>query len=400
MTLLCRFRKFIQENLNNKSMKQKLLLLIATGALMFANSNIYAQNFVRVNRTNQEQTINLSMDQVLEIQLPKKPSNGYTWVEATNSSLENVQKSIAQIGDGDFIHDPALKSANGKALLGQTGTQVIRYVGTSQGTTLLTLELRRPWVKNGEVIDSYTITVISAGKYSGTYTPPLKAIKHYDKPLTSNETAIAGIPSSWDWRSQCTPIANQMQCGDCWAFASVGTLECNILIHDGVTEDISEEFVTNCYTDNSCGGCNGGYCAHQAWMASYNGANSSGGGAVYESEDAWTTSEGNGTTGSCASSYTPHQTIDYFNDIGGENGNGIPSVDSIKYHIYYDGPIWNCMDASATSFNNYSGGIWVASGSQCDHAIILAGWKDTTVSDGSGGYWITEEFLGYRLGCK
>ena len=59
--------------------------------------------------------------------------------------------------------------------------------------------------------------------------------------------------------------------------------------------------------------------------------------------------------------YTPHQTIDYFNDIGGENGNGIPSVDSIKYHIYYDGPIWNCMDASATSFNNYSGGIWVAS---------------------------------------
>ena len=49
-----------------------------------------------------------------------------------------------------------------------------------------------------------------------------------------------------------------MQCGDCWAFASVGTLECNILIHDGVTEDISEEFVTNCYTDSSCGGCNGG----------------------------------------------------------------------------------------------------------------------------------------------
>jgi predicted secreted protein len=92
---------------------------------------------------------------VLEIQLPKKPSNGYIWVEAANSSLEKVQKSIAQIGDGDFIHDPALKSSNGRALLGQTGTQIIRYVGTQQGATVLTLELRRPWVKNGEVIDSY-----------------------------------------------------------------------------------------------------------------------------------------------------------------------------------------------------------------------------------------------------
>jgi PKD repeat protein/predicted secreted protein len=379
-------------------MRQKLLLLIATGAVMFAYSNVHAQNFVQINRTNQEQTINLSTDQVLEIQLPKKPSNGYTWVEAKASS-EKVQKTIAQIGDGDFIHDPALKSADGRPLLGQVGTQIIRYVGTSQGTTVLTLELRRPWVKNGEVIDSYTITVISAGEYIGTYTPPLKAVKHYDKPLTSNETAIAGIPSSWDWRSQCTPIANQEQCGDCWAFASVGTLECNILIHDGITEDISEEFVTDCYTGNSCGGCNGGYCAHQAWMASYTGANSSGGGAVYETEDPWTTGEANGTTGTCASPYTPHQTIDYYNDIGGEVNN-IPTVDSIKYHIYYDGPIWNCMDASNSSFDSYTGGIWVTTGSEIDHAIVLVGWKDTTVTDGSGGYWIMRNSWGPDWGIN
>jgi C1A family cysteine protease len=373
-------------------MKNRLLLLIAAGAVLFANSKIHAQNFVKVTRTNQEQTITLSHDQVLEIQLPRKASTGYIWVEAPAPS-DKIQKTVAQIGDAEFIHD-----ATTPKLKGGSGTQIMRYVGTSQGTTVLTLELKRPWSKNQEVIDSYTITVVADGKYNGTYTPPLKASKHYDHPLTL--TPLAGIPASWDWRSQCTPVANQMQCGDCWAFATVGTLECNIKIHDAVTEDISEEFVTNCYTVSGYDGCGGTEygAAHEVWMASYTGANTDGGGAVYETEDPWTTAEGNGTTGSCGGPYTPHQTIDRFADIGGENSYGVPSVDSMQYHIYYHGPIWIAMDASSNKFNDYSGGILVESGTSVDHCVVLVGWKDTTVSDGSGGYWILRNSWGTDWG--
>ena len=160
-------------------MKNRLLHLIAAVLVLFAFNKIQAQNFVKLTRANQEQTISLSSDQVLEIQLPRKSSTGYMWVEAPAPNDKFI-KSIAKIGDDDFIHD----LVSGKVMKGGSGTQIIRYVGTSQGTTTLTLELKRPWVKNGEVIDSYTITVISAGKYTGTYTPPLKAIKHYDNPLT------------------------------------------------------------------------------------------------------------------------------------------------------------------------------------------------------------------------
>ncbi|MGD0709578.1 MAG: C1 family peptidase [Bacteroidales bacterium] len=384
-------------------MKNRLLLLITTGAVILVSSNIHSQNFVQVTRTNQEQTINLSADQVLEIQLPRKASTGYIWIEAPASS-DKVQKIIAQIGDGDFIHDPGpITPTNPKGMIiGGSGKQIIRYVGISQGTTTLTLELRRPWIKNGEVIDSYSITVVSSGKYTGTYAPPLKkAIHKYDKPLTSPTSTL---PSSWDWRPQCTPVVNQNQCGDCWACATVGTLECNILIHDGVTRDISEEFVTDCYTYggnyNGCGGAVvGAGSAHQAWMASYTGANTSGGGAVYESEDPWTSSELNGTTGTCGAPYTPHETIDRYADIGGEV-NYIPPVDSIKYHIYYHGPVWAGMDASDNSFQTYNGKIWVVSGSSVDHAIVLAGWKDTTVSDGSGGYWILRNSWGTGWGVN
>ena len=123
------------------------------------------QNLIQVTRANQEQIINLSADQVLEIQLPRKASTGYTWCEANTSVDKSIQKSIAQIGEADFIHD-AGTILNGKTIT-VSGTEVMRYVGTSQGTTVLTLELRRPWVKNKQAIDSYTITVVSAGKYRG-----------------------------------------------------------------------------------------------------------------------------------------------------------------------------------------------------------------------------------------
>ncbi|MGD0712143.1 MAG: C1 family peptidase, partial [Bacteroidales bacterium] len=363
-------------------MKKLLQLFIQIFALLFAYS-IYGQNFVDVTRSNDGQNINLSNDQVLEIKLPRTPSNGYTWCEAKTISDQAIQKSIAQTGDGEFVPDVS-RTLNGKVMVGRPGTQIIRYVGASQGTTVLTLELRRPWIRNGEVIDSYTITVVSAGKYTGTYTPPLK-----EKPKQHVTSTPYGLPSSWDWRSQCTPIENQMHCGDCWAYATVGDLECNIQIRDGVTRDLSEEFITDCMmVADSVDflGCNGGWCANEAWVASYTAANSAGGGAVYESDDN-TTCNSTGITGTCGAPYTPHETIDSYADVAGEDANAIPPDSNIKAAIYNYGPVWVCADAS--NFSIYSGGIWTESSpaGSIDHAIDLVGWCDSSTVPG-GGYWI------------
>jgi PKD repeat protein/predicted secreted protein len=369
-------------------------------------SNDFAQNFIKVTRTNQEQTINLSNDQVLEIQLPRKASTGYVWCESTNSEDKTIQKSITQIGESDFIHDPVPAAVgNRKGIMaGRSGIQVMRYVGAAQGTTVLTLELRRPWILNGEIIDSYTITVVSEDKYSGSYAPAVKPVHKLNKPLTS---VYSTLPSKWDWRSQCTPIENQGGCGDCWAYATVGDFECNIKIRDGVTRDLSEEFITDCMmVADSVDflGCNGGWCANEAWMKSYTAANSAGGGAVYESDDN-TTCNSTGITGTCGAPYTPHETIDKYADIGGEDSNSVPSVDSIKYHIYYDGPIWVCLDASGYGFSGYSSGVLnenetSISDTDIDHAICLVGWNDTTVADGSGGYWILRNSWGPGWGMS
>jgi len=85
-------------------MKKVFIFLAAIYAVMLVSSS-NGQNFIQVNRTNQEQTINLSTDQVLEIQLPRKASTGYIWCEATTSTDKVISKSVAQIGEGEFIHD-------------------------------------------------------------------------------------------------------------------------------------------------------------------------------------------------------------------------------------------------------------------------------------------------------
>ncbi|HEO71621.1 MAG TPA: hypothetical protein ENN80_10190, partial [Candidatus Hydrogenedentes bacterium] len=55
------------------------------------------------------------------------------------------------------------------------------------------------------------------------------------------------LPSSFDWRTEVAgglpPVRNQGACGSCWAFATVGTLECAIKLKDGINVDLSEQWL-------------------------------------------------------------------------------------------------------------------------------------------------------------
>ena len=71
------------------------------------------------------------------------------------------------------------------------------------------------------------------------------------------------LPLSFDWRNKdginyVTSIKDQMNCGSCWAFATVGGFESQILIDNStLTIDLSEQYVVSCNTYNN--GCCGGY---------------------------------------------------------------------------------------------------------------------------------------------
>ena len=66
----------------------------------------------------------------------------------------------------------------------------------------------------------------------------------------SSKTMVGGpaLPSYWDWRQHngVTPVKNQGDCGSCWAFSTVGTMEAMILIASGITTDLSEQQLVSC----------------------------------------------------------------------------------------------------------------------------------------------------------
>ena len=95
-------------------------------------------------------------------------------------------------------------------------------------------------------------------------------------------TPNLGLPASFDWRDLggCTPVRDQGSCGSCWAFGTVGPLECNILIHDGLSVNLSEQWLVSCNREGY--GCGGGWWAHEYHEAT---TDSCGGtGAVLEAD--------------------------------------------------------------------------------------------------------------------
>jgi C1A family cysteine protease len=67
-------------------------------------------------------------------------------------------------------------------------------------------------------------------------------------------------PSSVDWRQtgNVSPILDQKDCGSCWAFSTVSSLESALSIKNKVTptQPLSIQYLVDCDTYNN--GCNGG----------------------------------------------------------------------------------------------------------------------------------------------
>ena len=65
-------------------------------------------------------------------------------------------------------------------------------------------------------------------------------------------------PSSYDWRNynQVCEVKDQVSCGSCWAFETIGNLEAQFASRVGGCKKFSEQMLIDCDTSDS--GCNGG----------------------------------------------------------------------------------------------------------------------------------------------
>jgi len=200
-------------------------------------------------------------------------------------------------------------------------------------------------------------------------------------------------PAAFDWRPYLPSVKNQGGCGSCWAFSTVGALECAISIRDGVTEDLSEQWLVSCNSETEPPhllggewGCVGGWFAHHYHMSEPDPCG--GFGAVLETDFPYQASDV-----ACNCPYDHYYWIDSWAYVGGEEE--IPDTDSIKQAIMTYGPVSAACYADGP-FSGYDGGVFNASTlAEVNHGIVLVGWDDNL---GVEGVWILRNSWGSNWG--
>jgi len=200
------------------------------------------------------------------------------------------------------------------------------------------------------------------------------------------------LPPSLDWRaSGLPPVRNQGGCGSCWAFATVGALESQIMLQSGTAEDLSEQYLVSCNTNGW--DCGGGWWAHDyhQWKIPPGEPEA---GAVSEADFPYQASDV-----PCNPPHGHSYVINNWAYVGGVE----PWVAEIKQAIVQYGPV-SAGVAVGPAFQAYTGGVFDNDeypAYDINHAIVLVGWDDNYSWNGhSYGVWILRNSWGPGWGTE
>jgi hypothetical protein len=181
------------------------------------------------------------------------------------------------------------------------------------------------------------------------------------------------LPASFDWRDygKVTSVKNQGAGDTGWAFAVIGSYESAILVDNGPSENLSEQYLLDCLT------------------GTYNYAKGDWG---FDDMMEGTPRDDSYSAGGlsdlpgCFKCY-PISAWYYVDD-----SSSVPPATDIKQAIYDHGPVCAAVYVNS-AFQYYTGGIFKSNDSgRVNHGVVLVGWNDT------GGYWILKNSWGTGWG--
>jgi PKD repeat protein len=269
-------------------------------------------------------------------------------------------------------------------------------------------------------VKSCTCTLLN-GKYAvmNERTPePKTNYDFYENPAPS-PSYYNDIPSQFSWKDYggdwTTPAKDQGNCGSCWAFSGISTMEAAINIASGYPDtdiDLSEQYILSCLPYG--GSCSGGWTDD-----------------CFESIISTDPTIGNGINGVCLESCMPYQANDWLpcddkcpdwdvysappeeTDIlwqmesWGANHNlendDPNDRDIVKGYIMDYGPLSASMYATSAfssywdTHHNPDDWYYEEDYPYTNHAVLLLGWKDDA-SVTNGGYWILKNSWGTSWG--
>jgi len=234
-----------------------------------------------------------------------------------------------------------------------------------------------------------TMNELRRTRVSRSFSKMMKDVKmnHVVAPSANVEK----LPKQFNWvdRGAVSGVRDQGDCGSCWAFGAVGTMEGQVFLKKGSLLELSEQNLVDC--DHVCQtfpgwgkscdeGCDGGMEPNAFQYVINNGGINLRSDYPYE-----------GVEGECR--------FDKSTAVGGFTNWTYVTVkkeDDLRQYLYDNGPV--SVGVHADEWFYYSGGVFDSSCQQeNDHAVLLTGWGET--SSGTP-YWIIKNSWGEDWGIN
>jgi cathepsin H len=181
-------------------------------------------------------------------------------------------------------------------------------------------------------------------------------------------------------------VKNQRNCGDCWAFSTIGTLEAHWALHTHQPPlNLSEQQLVDCAGDFNNFGCNGGLPSQAFEYIHY------AGGVTSEEEYPYTAQDG-----ACRTDI-PHYAFVPF----GSANITYQDEEELAAAVAFAGPVSIAFEV-LPDFMHYSGGVYSnvtcsTSPADVNHAVVAVGYDDSTPGN---EYWIVKNSWGQGWGLQ